>query len=127
MRIAHVALWTQDLGAAVEFWKNYFHASVGEEYRSQRRPGFVSRFLTLPESGGAIELMSGPWLASNEYVEQPGWDHIAISLGSKDMVDELASRCRSDGILKSGPRMTGDGFYEAVIIMPDGTPVEITD
>jgi len=28
--------------------------------------------------------------------------------------------------LKSPPRMTGDGFYEAVIVMPDGTPIEVT-
>ncbi len=31
------------------------------------------------------------------------------------------------GILLSPARMTGDGFYEAVISDPDGNPVEITE
>ena len=126
MRIAHTALWTRDLDAAVDFWKTYFGATVGEPYRSRRRPGFVSRFISLPGSDDQIELMTGPWLPSDPQDERVGWDHIAISLGSKAAVDALAERCRTDGCLKSEPRTTGDGFYEAVITMPEGTPVEIT-
>ncbi|MBB3287721.1 MULTISPECIES: VOC family protein [Rhizobium] len=126
MRIAHTALWTHDLDAAANFWETYFGATVGEPYRSQRRPGFVSRFVHLPGRGDQIELMTGPWLAAGRPDERIGWDHIAVSLGDRTFVDALAERCRTDGCLKSAPRMTGDGFYEAVIAMPDGTPVEIT-
>jgi len=126
MRIAHTALWTHDLDAAANFWETYFGAAVGEPYRSQRRPGFVSRFISLPESDDQIELMTGPWIFPDPHGERVGWDHIAISLGSKAAVDALAERCKADDCLKSAPRTTGDGFYEAVITMPDGTPVEIT-
>ena len=131
MRIAHTALWTRDLKKAAHFWKRYFGAAIGEEYHSRNRPGFVSRFVALPEGGGEIELMTGPWLPEDAILmetraERTGWDHIAISLGSTEAVDALAERCRADGCLKSGPRRTGDGFYEAVVLMPDGTPVEIT-
>jgi lactoylglutathione lyase len=70
--------------------------------------------------------MTGPWIESIEYREIQGWDHIAVSLGNAAAVDALADRCMADGILISGPRPTGDGFYEAVIAMPDGTRVEIT-
>lgn len=126
MRIAHTALWTHDLDAAANFWKTYFGATVGELYRSQRRPGFVSRFISLSESDDQIELMTGSWLSPDPHGERIGWDHIAISLGSKAAVDALAERCKADNCLKSAPRTTGDGFYEAVITMPDGTPVEIT-
>ncbi|MFT4185564.1 MAG: VOC family protein [Rhizobium sp.] len=126
MRIAHTALWTRDLAAAAEFWTDYFGATVGEPYHSRRRPGFISRFVSLPESANQIELMTCPWLAADTQDERVGWDHIAISLGSRAAVDELAERCRADGCLLSGPRTTGDGFYEAVIAMPDGIPVEIT-
>ena len=126
MRIAHTALWTHDLDAAASFWETYFGATVGEPYRSQRRPGFVSRFISLPESNAQIELMTGPWLPCDPQSERIGWDHIAISLGSKAAVDALAERCKADGLLKSAPRMTGDGFYEAIIVMPEGTPIEIT-
>ncbi|MFC3684070.1 VOC family protein [Hydrogenophaga luteola] len=58
--------------------------------------------------------------------ERPGWDHLALSLDSAEAVDALAARCRDAGCLVSGPRTTGDGFYEAVLAMPDGTRVEVT-
>jgi len=64
MRIAHAALWTRNLDEAAEFWWRTFGAAIGEPYRSRRRPGFVSRFVTLP-GGAAIELMTGPWIASS--------------------------------------------------------------
>ncbi|MBN8951290.1 MULTISPECIES: glyoxalase/bleomycin resistance/extradiol dioxygenase family protein [unclassified Rhizobium] len=126
MRIAHTALWTRDIDATAAFWTKYFGASVGAPYHSQRRRGFTSRFVQLPEGPAQIELMTGPWLATDPYGERIGWDHVAISLGSKAAVDALAERCKTDGCLKSPPRMTGDGFYEAVIVMPDGTPIEVT-
>lgn len=124
--LAHVALWTRDLDAAATFWRELFDARVGEPYRSARREGFVSRFVTLP-GGGAVELMTGPWLdAAEGGAERVGWDHVAVSLGSREAVDALAARCAREGRLVSGPRMTGDGFYEAVLAMPEGTRVEIT-
>lgn len=125
MRLAHVALWTRDLDGAAEFWRTWFGAEIGEPYRSARRVGFVSRFAKLP-GGEAIELMTGPWLAESGADESVGWDHIAISLGSEAAVDEMSDRCRAAGVLVSEPRTTGDGFYEAVVAMPEGTRVEIT-
>ena len=56
MKLAHIALWTRDLDAAAAFWQTYFGATVDESYRSQRRPGFVSRFAALP-GGVQIELI----------------------------------------------------------------------
>ena len=125
MRLAHVALWTSDLDAAAAFWTRYFDVEIGGVYESRNRPGFRSRFARLPD-GGSIELMTGPWVEAAPPVERVGWDHLAISLGSKAAVDALAGRCRADGCLVSEPRTTGDGFYEAVISMPDGTRIEIT-
>lgn len=126
MHIAHTALWTRDLDAAAAFWRDYFGADVGESYYSQRRTGFISRFVTLPGGGAKIELMTGPWIEKAPSTDHVGWDHIAVSLGDVAAVDSLAERCRAVGLLLSPPRLTGDGFYEAVISMPDGTPIEVT-
>jgi lactoylglutathione lyase len=125
MQVAHIALWTRDLEQAAEFWRRYFGADVAEPYHSARRPGFVSRFVKLKQ-GAQIELMSGPWVEAGGEGDRFGWDHIAISLGSSEAVDALASSCAADGLLISAPRTTGDGFYEAVISMPDGARIEIT-
>ena len=125
MHLAHVALWTLDLDAAAAFWQRMFDAQVGQVYESRNRLGFRSRFVRLRD-GGAIELMTGPWVEAASAGERAGWDHVAVSLGSEAAVDDLARRCDADGCLVSGPRRTGDGFYEAVIAAPDGTRIEIT-
>jgi lactoylglutathione lyase len=126
MRLAHVALWTRDITAAAGFWHEYFNAEIGPLYHSARRPGFTSCFVRLAPDSLQVELMTGPWVVAKAGDECFGWDHIAISLGDADAVDALAKRCATNGILLSGPRRTGDGFYEAVIVAPDGTRVEIT-
>jgi lactoylglutathione lyase len=126
MELTHVAVWTHDLDGAAAFWRSYFNAEIGEPYHSCRRPGFVSRFVRLPGCNTRIEMMTGPWLAEQAIVDRIGWDHLAISLGSTTAVDELAARCEKDGCLVSPPRTTGDGYYEAVITMPEGTRIEIT-
>jgi lactoylglutathione lyase len=126
MRIAHVALWTTDLDAAADFWRRHFAAQVGEEYVSRNRPGFRSRFVRLAD-GAAIELMTGPWIDAAEPAERVGWAHVAVSLGSAEAVDAAARRFEASGLLLSGPRKTGDGYYEAVVAGPDGAPIEITD
>lgn len=126
MRLAHVALWTRDITSAAQFWLQYFDAEIGPLYHSARRPGFTSCFVRLPSDSLQIELMTGPWVVEKAADECFGWDHIAVSLGNAEAVDALAQRCATNGILLSGPRWTGDGFYEAVMVAPDGTRVEIT-
>ena len=96
-----------------------------ERYISKNRPGFESHFITLAD-GPAIELMTVPDLSDAPvYPVFAGWAHIALNVGSKAHVDELAERARLTGILKSPPRMTGDGYYEAVLTDPDGNLIEI--
>ncbi|OMQ25347.1 VOC family protein [Serratia oryzae] len=126
MKIAHVAIWTQDIEAQVAFWQRYFNGVAGEEYVSHNRPGFVSRFVRLAD-GPALEIMKVPGLLPGKQGEERiGWAHIALSLGSEARVDELALRAKQDGILQAAPRWTGDGFYEAIIRDPDGNAIEVT-
>jgi lactoylglutathione lyase len=43
------------------------------------------------------------------------------------LVDELTQRIRDDGYqVLDGPRRTGDGYYESVVVDPDGNRIEIT-
>jgi lactoylglutathione lyase len=53
--------------------------------------------------------------------------HIAVSLGSRDAVDRLVAAMRAAGVaIARGPRVTGDGYYEAVVSDTEGNLVEIT-
>ena len=60
-------------------------------------------------------------------LEAIGLTHFAISVGSKETVDELTERFRGDGYKIDGePRTTGDGYYESVVLDPEGNQIEIT-
>jgi lactoylglutathione lyase len=48
--------------------------------------------------------------------------HLAFSLGSREAVRALAAELGA----VDGPRTTGDGYYEAVVLDPDGNRVELT-
>lgn len=55
-------------------------------------------------------------------------EHIAFSVGSKEKVDELTDRLKNDGFeVVSGPRTTGDGYYESCIVAIEGNQIEITE
>ena len=61
------------------------------------------------------------------YLEQMGYAHIAFSLGSKEKVDALTKRLKTDGYeIVSGPRTTGDGYYESCIIDVENNRIELT-
>ncbi|AVY96471.1 glyoxalase/bleomycin resistance/extradiol dioxygenase family protein [Lelliottia sp. F153] len=125
MKIAHVALWTRNLSAQVQFWETVFGGRSNEIYISKNRPGFASHFITLTD-GPTIELMTVPELAdAPDHLEFVGWAHIALDVGSKANVDRMAEQARQNSTLLSAPRMTGDGFYEAVIADPDGNRIEL--
>lgn len=127
MRLEHVAIWTADLERLRVFYERYFEARAGEQYRSVTRPGFTSYFLLFPGGGGRLELMTAPGLATTAGVGATGYAHIALTVGSRAHVQALTERLRADGIrVISGPRRTGDGYFESVVADPDGNEVEIT-
>ena len=125
VKIAHAALWTTDIERLCSFWARLFGVSVGDLYVSKNRQGFKSRFMKFKE-GPTIEVMTGPWVTEQAPHEAIGYAHLAISVGSKEEVDRLATTMKAEAALVSGPRLTGDGYYEAVIRDPDGNLIEIT-
>lgn len=127
MRLEHTAIWTRDLERLRAFYERYFGAESSPLYHSRTREGFTSRFLTLPDGGARLELMSVAELAAAPAGVAVGYAHIAVAVGSRVAVDALTARMREDGVHVAGlPRETGDGYYESVIEDPDGNMVEIT-
>lgn len=126
-RISHVALWTHDIERLADFYARHFGAAVGERYVNAAR-GFASRFLTFAD-GARLELMSSaqPLPANEPGSERMGLAHLALSVGSERCVDDLTGELRSAGCtVVGGPRRTGDGYYESVVLDPDGNRIEIT-
>ena len=126
LRIEHVALYTSDLEAARTFFERYFHATAGPLYHNPVKQ-FRSYFLTFPGGGTRLEIMTRPALLPSASADSLGYAHIALSVGSRQSVDALTERLRRDGYaVLSGPRTTGDGYYESVITALDGLAIEIT-
>lgn len=126
MRIEHVALYVNDLEAARDFFVTYLDGSFNELYHN-RNTGFRSYFLSFAD-GARVEVMTRPGMVDAEKaLTRTGYAHIAFSVGSAARVDELTARLKADGYeVVSGPRTTGDGYYESCVVAVEGNQIEIT-
>lgn len=123
--VEHVALWVEDLERAREFWERFFGATSNDKYVNAA--GFHSYFMTL-DGGARIELMhDGAQVRNTEDRPHDGWGHVALSVGSAEVVDSLTAELVEAGYrCVSGPRTTGDGYYESCILDDEGNRIEIT-
>ena len=126
MQMEHAALYVRDLAAAKAFFIRYFSARPGADYHNPRT-GLRSCFLSF-DGGCRLELMWLPELAEGDRaVPAAGYAHVAFSAGSREAVDALTARLRKDGYaVLSGPRLTGDGYYESCVADREGNRIEIT-
>ena len=127
MRIEHIAMYVNDLEATKEFFIKYFNATSNEGYHN-KVTDFRSYFLSF-EDGARLEIMNRPQMKDDEKaLNQTGYIHIAFRLGSKVAVDVLTEELKNDGYtVISGPRTTGDGYYESCIVGIEGNQIEITE
>lgn len=126
MKIEHIAMYVNNLEAARDFFVKYFGASSNTGYHN-KQTDFKSYFLTF-DNGSRLEIMNKPVMEDLEKtLSRTGFIHIAFSVGSKEKVDELTANIKADGYtVVSGPRTTGDGYYESCIIAFEGNQIEIT-
>ena len=126
MKIEHVAMYVNDLEAARDFFLKYLDGTSNDGYHN-KNTDFRSYFISF-EDGARLELMTKPEIVNAEKpLSRTGYAHIAFSVGSKEKVDELTEKLRADGYeVVSGPRTTGDGYYESCIVAVEGNQIEIT-
>ena len=126
MHIEHIAMYVNNLEKAKDFFVKYFNAKSNDGYHN-KTTGFRSYFLSF-DDGARLEIMNKPQMSDVEKeLARTGFIHIAFSLGSKEAVDELTGRMKNDGYkVISGPRTTGDGYYESCIVGIEGNQIEIT-
>lgn len=126
MRIEHIAVYADDLVGMRDFFVKYFGAVPNDGYYNPKT-GFRSFFLTF-DGGARLEIMSRSDMCAKDIPQRRGYHHIAFSSGSREAVDELTAQLASDGFaVLSGPRTTGDGYYESCISGFEGIVIELTE
>ena len=129
MTLEHVAIWTDQLEKLKDYYIKYFSATANNKYTNATK-GFHSYFLRF-QSGARLELMMMPGIPNklNDTIKQQhqGIIHLAFGVNSAGEVDEKAKQLQADGFaILSGPRRTGDGYYEFETLDPDNNRLEVT-
>lgn len=126
MKVEHLAISVKDLEGARNFFETYFHAQSNQLYHNQKTD-FRSYFLSFAD-GARLEIMSKPdTLDLAKEANRTGLAHFAMSLGNREAVDDLTKRLEADGYkCINGPRTTGDGYYESVILGFEDNIIELT-
>lgn len=126
MQLTHIALYVQDLEGMKDFYVQHFDASASAKYHNSKT-GLQTYFLSF-SSGAQLELMTRSELTPHPQQDAPaaGYNHIAFTLGSRERVDALAQELAQAGCpILSGPRVIGDGYYEASLLDPEGNLLEL--
>ncbi len=126
MKIEHIAMYVNDPESVRDFFVKYFQGVSNDGYHN-RSTGFRSFFISF-DDGPRLEIMNKPSMEDlAKPVNRTGYSHIAFSVGSAEEVDRLTRLLREDGFdVVSGPRITGDGYYESCIIGIEGNQIEVT-
>ncbi|RKM58674.1 MULTISPECIES: VOC family protein [unclassified Butyrivibrio] len=126
MKIEHIAMYVNELEKTRDFFVKYLGGKSNDGYHNPNTD-FRSFFISF-DDGARIELMNKPGLVdADKPLTRTGYIHIAFSVGSKEKVDELTESLKNAGFeVVSGPRTTGDGYYESCIVGIEGNQIEIT-
>jgi len=125
LKIEHIGLWVKDLEKMREFYETYLNGVAGDLYHN-KKTGFRSYFLTFDDGATRLELMNKSDLKEGS-AQNFGYAHIAYQVSDEHAVDALHQKLVNDGYKHiNGPRTTGDGYYEAVVLDPEGNLIEIT-
>ncbi len=128
MILEHVAIWTYQLDVLKLYYEEYFGAKANDKYINTQKQ-FESYFLTF-DSGARLELMTKPGIPQNlnDTIDQQftGIIHLAFGAASVEDVDTKAAALKAGGYrILSGPRYTGDGYYEFETLDPDNNRLEV--
>jgi lactoylglutathione lyase len=90
--------------------------------------GLSTYILSFNEGSCRLELMNRPDMVEVDAAKNnTGFIHLSFSIGSKEMVDKKTLELSQAGYtVVSGPRTTGDGYYESCVLGPENIQIEIT-
>jgi lactoylglutathione lyase len=129
MTLEHVAIWTDNLEVLKDYYIRFFGGVSNEKYFNEKKQ-FESYFLTF-ESGARLEIMKMPNIPDNAndrvMAQHKGIIHLAFGVDTPEEVNQKAEELAAAGYpILSGPRITGDGYYEFETLDPDNNRLEVS-
>ncbi len=127
IKLDHMAMYVHNLEDMKDFFVRFFSAQANQMYHNPKT-GLRTYFLTFAD-GSRLEIMNRPEvLIQEKEIFLNGYTHIAFSVGSKKVVDDLTHVLKNNGYtVISSPRKTGDGYYESCIQGPENNFIEIME
>lgn len=124
MQLHHIALWTFRLEEMKEFYIRYFNGVSNEKYVNPKK-GFESYFIYFTD-GASLELMKRTDIQNTPIEDNRlGLTHLAFTFPNEEEVVSFTEQMRAEGFTIAGePRTSGDGYFESVILDPDGNRLE---
>jgi len=129
MNIDHVAIWTSQLERLKDYYVKYFKGSSNNKYTNSGKQ-FESYFISF-DSGTRLEIMQMPGIPPNlndtVFEQYQGIIHLSFGMESMTQVNKKLIELKNDGYeILSGPRKTGDGYYEFETLDPDRNRIEVS-
>ena len=129
MKIDHIAIWTNQLENLKHYYIKYFDGVANQKYENREKK-FSSYFLSF-NNGTKLEIMHRPGIPANQndpvFQQYRGLIHFAFMVDNHQQLKDKAEHLKADGFpILSGPRTTGDGYYEFVTLDPDNNRIEVT-
>ena len=123
MKLHHIAIWTFRLEELKEF---YVPASEEKAMRNTLIPRKDLSHTLFLSRGTDLELMSRTDVQNTPIEENRiGLTHFAFTFPSQEEVLRFTEQMRSEGYTIAGePRTSGDGYFESVVLDPDGNRIE---
>lgn len=127
IQIDHIALYCLDLEAMRTFFIQHFGCRSNDMYHNPKT-GLKTYILTFPEGKTRLEIMSHPQVTTlSGGLYRAGYIHLSLAVGSEENVVAKTRELTVAGYeCISGPRVTGDGYFESALIGPEGIFIEIT-
>ena len=124
MKLHHIAIWTFRLEELKDFYVRFLGGTSNEKYINPKK-GFESYFVSFGE-GPSLELMSRTDVQNTPIEENRlGLTHLAFTFPNREEVLRFTEQMRSEGYPIAGePRTSGDGYFESVVLDPDGNRIE---
>jgi lactoylglutathione lyase len=129
MTLEHVAIWTSDTDSLKDFYVKFFNGVANSKYMNPQKE-FESYFLSF-KSGARLEIMKMKGVPDNLndtiQKQHKGIIHLAFGVDTVAEVEAKAKELAAAGYpILSGPRKTGDGYYEFETLDPDNNRLEVT-